>query len=346
MTASLTSLPVLDVSRARGSEAERRAFRDDLRRITHEVGFFYLVGHGIPSERFTELVRASRAFFDLPDADKLALENTHSPHFRGYTRVGGELTLGKVDWREQIDIGAEREAVEIRDGVDDFWVLQGPNLWPSDLPELQRVSDDWIQTLSELSQVLLTEWALALGASADHFADAFDDQAAPLLKIVRYPGQSDAEVKQGVGAHKDVGVLTLLYVEEGKAGLQVEYNGEWIDAPPLKDAFVVNIGEMLEIATNGYLKATVHRVLSPPVGDDRVSIPFFFGPRLDARIPRIALPADLAAQATGVGTDAHNSALLDVFGANSLKSRVRAHPNVVETHYPQWSTGAVGASAY
>ncbi len=58
-------------------------------------------------------------------------------------------------------------------------------------------------------------------------------------------------------------MLTLLYVEPGKGGLQVEHDGDWIDAPPIDGALVVNIGELLEVATGGYLKATVHRVVSP-----------------------------------------------------------------------------------
>ena len=116
---------------------------------------------------------------------------------------------------------------------------------------------------------------------------------------------------------------------------QVEKDGEWIDAPSVPGAFVVNIGELLEIATNGYLKATLHRVQSPAAGDTRVSVPFFFGPALDAEIPTIALPAELAAEAQGVTLDPDNP-LHPVFGVNWLKSRVRSHPNVVEAHYPHW----------
>lgn len=61
-----------------------------------------------------------------------------------------------------------------------------------------------------------------------------------------------------MGAHKDPGALTLLLVEPDKGGLQVEYDGAWIDVPPVEDAFVVNIGELMEFATDGYLKATLH----------------------------------------------------------------------------------------
>jgi len=94
-----------------GEEAARR-FRQQLRQATHEVGFFYLVGHSIPQALIDDILDVSRRFFDLPEEEKLAIENIHSPQFRGYTRIGRELTHGDVDWREQIDIGEERPAVE------------------------------------------------------------------------------------------------------------------------------------------------------------------------------------------------------------------------------------------
>jgi isopenicillin N synthase-like dioxygenase len=189
--------------------------------------------------------------------------------------------------------------------------------------------------LGSISVTLLRSWAEALGAPADIFDAAFAGNASPHLKIARYPGREQQEGTQGVGAHKDLGVLTLLYIEDGKGGLQVEKDGEWIDAPPVPGTLVVNIGELLEIATNGYLKATLHRVQSPAAGDERISVPFFFGPALDAEIPTIDLPAELAAEAAGVTRDPANP-LHAVFGVNWLKSRVRSHPNVVEAHYPHW----------
>jgi isopenicillin N synthase-like dioxygenase len=87
------------------------AFDEALLRATHEVGFFYLVGHGIPEDVVEHLFAEAERFFALPEADKLDVEMTRSPHFRGYTRTGGELTEGRVDWREQIDVGAERDLV-------------------------------------------------------------------------------------------------------------------------------------------------------------------------------------------------------------------------------------------
>ncbi|MEO5832416.1 MAG: 2-oxoglutarate and iron-dependent oxygenase domain-containing protein [Nakamurella sp.] len=330
------TLPVLDLSRLDAGDVEAAAFRDELREITHEFGFFYLVGHGIDPALTAELLSTAAAFFGLPEAEKRAIENVNSPHFRGWTRVGGELTQGAVDWREQIDIGAERPAVPPGPGVPDYLRLEGPNQWPASLPELRDVVTRWDETLSAIGMKLLQAWAVSLGAAPDVFDAAFADNPSVLIKIVKYPGRDTSEARQGVGAHKDGGVLTLLLVEPGKGGLQVEKDGEWIDAPPVPGAFVVNIGELLEVATDGYLKATVHRVISPAAADTRISIPFFFNPALDATIPIIPLDPALAGQAAGVTADPDNP-IFGTYGENLLKSRLRAHPDVAARHHPDLS---------
>jgi isopenicillin N synthase-like dioxygenase len=158
---------------------------------------------------------------------------------------------------------------------------------------------------------------------------------------VRYPGTTDTT--QGVGAHKDSGVLTLLLLEPGSTGLQVELGPDhWIDVPPLEDAFVVNTGELLEVATGGYLRATQHRVLAPAPGTDRVSIPFFLNPALDALVPIIDLPPELAAESRGVEVDPNNP-IFNTYGENAWKSRTRAHPDVAELHHGIRATGPARA---
>ena len=139
-----------------------------------------------------------------------------------------------------------------------------------------------------------------------------------------------------MGAHRDAGVLTLLLAEPGSGGLQVrEPDAEFIDVDPLPGAFIVNIGEMLEIASGGYLRATEHRVLIG--GAERISVPYFFNPRLDAELPVLTLPDDLAANARGVTADPSNDRIFPVYGRNAWKSRVRAHPDVAAIHGYGWA---------
>jgi len=81
-----------------------------------------------------------------------------------------------------------------------------------------------------------------------------------------------------------------------------------------------------ELATDGYLKATLHRVQSPLVGTDRISIPFFFNPALDAVVPHLELAPELQAGARGLSVDPTNSPILETYGENVLRYRLRAHP--------------------
>lgn len=327
-----SDLPVLDLADLDRGPAAAASFRDQLRQATHEVGFLHL-RHGIPAAVIDELFDVARRFFALPDADKLAIEMTRSPFFRGYTRVGGELTQGAVDWREQIDIGTEREPSSVDQPA--YLRLDGPNQWPDALPELQAVITRWTDRTSRIGARLVQEWSEALGAERDHF-DATFEHPSTLLKLVRYPGLGASE--QGVGAHSDPGILTLLLIEPGVGGLQVRLDDGWRDVPPADDSFVVNIGELLEVATDGYLRATQHRVMSPPAGTERISIPFFFNPGLDAEVPRIELPPDLAAEARGITQDEQN-VLSARYGENLLKARLRAHPDVAAIHHPDLVRG-------
>ncbi|BBZ04777.1 2-oxobutyrate oxidase [Mycolicibacterium chitae] len=318
-------LPVLDLATADDDPA---GFRTALREAAHRFGFFYLTGHGIAESQITEILSLTRRFFALPAAAKDEISQLKSPQFRGYSRLGGELTNGQVDWREQIDIGPERPVLPDARG---YWRLQGPNLWPSALPELRPAFERWSAALSAVGLRLLRHWAVSLGAAADLFDAAFAERPATLIKVVRYPGTTT--IRQGVGAHKDSGVLTLLLLEPDSTGLQVALRAdEWVDVPPLPGAFVVNIGELLEVATAGYLRATSHRVLAPAPGTDRVSIPFFLNPALDAQVPLIDLPAELAAAAKGVEVDPANP-IFNTYGENAWKSRTRAHPDVAALHH-------------
>jgi isopenicillin N synthase-like dioxygenase len=260
----------------------------------------------------------------------------NSPHFRGYTAAGDEITRGARDWREQLDVGAERETLDPAPVHEAWKRLQGPNQWPASMPTLRPILLDWQATLTTAAQQLLRALALALGQTEQHFDAAFAGTPVQHLKIIRYPARSAQDSRQGVGAHKDSGCLTLL-LQDTQAGLQVlEREGAasntWIDVPPLEGTVVINLGEVLEILTQGYLRATTHRVISPTGASSRLSVAFFLSPRLDAELQPIALPPDLAAQAPGVDTDPHNP-LIAHTGRNLLKGRLRSHPEVTARFY-------------
>lgn len=326
-----TTLPILNLARY-FDPAERDAFLDQLRTSARDIGFFYLINHGVNDSLQRAVQHEARRFFALSDEQKQQVGMIHSPHFRGYNRAASELTRGKPDWREQFDIGAERPELLLSDSDPRWRRLQGPNLWPEQQPELKTTLLDWQKSMTEMAIILLRAFAEALRLPADAFDGLYGDKPNEHIKLIRYPGQESTQGNQGVGAHKDSGFLSFLLQDEQK-GLQVEASPDhWIDAAPLPGSFVVNIGELLELATNGYLRATVHRVVSPPAGQDRLSIAFFLGAQLDAVVPVYALPEALAREAQGPESDPHNPLLRDV-GWNYLKGRLRSHPDVAERYY-------------
>ncbi|WP_225074638.1 isopenicillin N synthase family oxygenase [Streptomyces sp. CoT10] len=331
-TPSYDQLPIIDLAAADRGPRERALLHEQLHGAAHDGGFFQLVGHGVTRAETDALLDAMHAFFRLPEADRLALDNVNSPHFRGYTRTGDELTGGARDWRDQLDIGAERPARVPGPGEPAYWWLQGPNQWPAPLPELRTAALAWIDRLGAVARRLLHELLSAIGAPADFYDPVFGAHAHPHLKLVRYPGSAGDGTDQGVGAHKDYGFLTLL-LQDRIGGLQVQRaDGLFHDVPPIEGAFVVNLGELLEVATNGYLVATNHRVVSPPGATERFSVPFFYNPRLDARIAPLPFPH--ASTAPGV-TDDPGNPLFAEYGLNELKGKLRAHPLVAQRHHAE-----------
>jgi isopenicillin N synthase-like dioxygenase len=325
------SLPTLDLRRFDAGPEDRTAFLRELREAARTYGFFYLTGHSIEDGLIRHVLSRSWRFFSLPESDKLAIEMVNSPHFRGYNRAGYEYTRGQQDWREQIDIGAERPALP-RDPAAPAWTrLQGPNQWPAALPELKPVLLEYQEKATALAVRVLQAFSAALEQPESVFEPIYAPAPNQLIKIIRYPGREPGKTDQGVGAHKDSGFLAIL-LQDAAAGLQVEGQQGWIDAPPVPGTFVVNIGEILEIASNGYLRANVHRVVSPPAGGDRLSVAFFLGARLDSEVPLLALPPHLAAEARGVTQDPLNPLFREA-GRNYLKGRLRSHPDVARRHH-------------
>ncbi|MGN8131895.1 isopenicillin N synthase family dioxygenase [Paenarthrobacter sp. 22069] len=331
------TIPVLDLAASRqGGGTFSPDFIEQLRHATHDVGFFQVTGYGGRPGQAGELLDIVRRFFDLPLEERMKLDNRLSPHFRGYTRMGTEVTQGRADAREQIDYSPEREPVRDYPADQPYWLLQGPNLWPDDaFPELEPAAMEWADLMSGVGMELLRAIAVSLELPQDYFDEPFQGTPAWMGKLVHYVGGVvEAAGDQGVGSHADYGFVTLLLQDE-VGGLEVLPPGtsQWLPVEPLPGALVVNLGEMLEVATEGYLAATIHRVQAPPPGVDRYSVPFFWSPRLDAVIKPVPLAPRLKAAARGITDDPANP-LLASFGLNMLKGRMRAHPDVTERHYP------------
>lgn len=280
----MNTLPLIDIAPLYGTDSA--AWRDVATQIDaacRDWGFFYITGHGIPSERIDALLAAAKAFFALPEAEKLKIDITRTAHHRGYGAIATEQLdpTQPSDLKETFDMGFHMAAdhPEVLAGKP----LRGPNRHP-DLPGWAALMEQHYADMQALAQTLLRAIALALGIERDFF-DARFAEPISVFRMIHYPPRHTARSadQPGAGAHTDYGCVTLLYQDDA-GGLQVRnVHGEWIDAPPIPGSFVVNIGDMMARWSNDRYTSTPHRVISP-LGVHRYSMPFFAEPHPDTEI--------------------------------------------------------------
>jgi isopenicillin N synthase-like dioxygenase len=329
------SLSVLDIGpfMENPSSEAAVAFTEQLREACHEPGFCYLTGHGVDPALEDGLRTVSRQFFDLPEAERRSLAIVNTPAFRGFTILGDERTKGASDWRDQLDLGPEEEAPQIGPGDPPWLRLRGPNQWPPSLPELGPTVLAWMDQVERLGVAATRALAVGLGQPIDRFDDSLLPHVDGHIKIIRYPAQETAaDTGQGVGLHHDSGLLTFIF-QDDVGGLRVKVGDELVEATPIPGTYIMNLGEMFQSATNGFLKATPHRVDSPPPGVERISIAYFFNPRFESIFEPVVLPVELAARARGAENADTTDRVYSTFGYNNLKIRLRSHPDVAAAHY-------------
>lgn len=320
---------------------------DELRRVCHEIGFFQLVGHGVDLAAIDAYFEALAAFFALPDAAKETIEKIRSPWFRGWERLGSELTDNRVDHREQIDMWTAHPPNRA-DVEPTYLRLEGPNQWPADalVPGFRAAVERFEREMGTVADRLMAEMCEALGLNRDHLDTVFGERRMSLIKMIHYPATPVGGA--GVNPHHDAGFLTLLW-QRDVAGLQaLNPDGEWVDVPPSREAICVNLGEILQSMTGNYFVATTHRVISP---DERISSGYFHGPDLRTRLDPLPLDHRFAAAVAAsprhrdAGFMAKRDELLDgargtgstgtaTFGEQLWNYFVRSYPDLVARHHP------------
>jgi isopenicillin N synthase-like dioxygenase len=270
-TTSFTSVPIVDISGLHSpEEAERHRVAGELGKAASEVGFFYISGAGIGDELFEHLLAATKEFFALPLDDKMRSYIGLSKCHRGYVPSGEEgLATGMPEMKEAFDTALDLPADD-----PDYLAgnpMLGPNVWP-DLPGFADAVTAYYDALLDVGHRLLWAFAVALGEDPDTFSK-HATKTPSQLRLIHYPHDPDAVDGEGIGAHTDYECFTLL--KPTAPGLEVmNGDGDWIDVPPVPGTFVVNIGDMLELWTNGVYVATSHRVRK--VSEERYSFPLFF----------------------------------------------------------------------
>jgi isopenicillin N synthase-like dioxygenase len=267
---ALEALPALSMRDRRDDPA---GFATAMGESYARFGFAIVRDHGLDASVIERALRATKAYFALPDAVKRRYHIAGGGGQRGYTPFGVEAAKGadKVDLKEFWHVGRELpEGHRYRPHMP-------RNLWPTETPGFRRDVYGLYDALDRLGQELLVSIALFLNLPTNYFANATRDGNS-VLRLLHYPPTPPNPDGVRAEAHEDINAITLLLGAE-EAGLQLlTREGQWLDVNPPDGALVVNIGDMLQRLTNNVLPSTSHRVVNPAPERahlPRYSIPFF-----------------------------------------------------------------------
>lgn len=219
-------------------------------------GFFQVVHHGIPLELLDEMLQRVRMFHEQDTEVKKEF----------YTRG----TTNQVVYNSNYDLYNSRAA-----NWKDTLIINNyyDHLDPNELPEICRdVMLDYTNHVLKLSDILLELLSVALGLIPDHLSKMEFKKGWSLVNHY-YPACPAPDLTLGASKHSDSAFLTIL-LQDQIGGLQVLHENQWVNVLPNPGAFVVNIGDILQMMTNNKFKSVYHRVIANTIGP-RISVAFF-----------------------------------------------------------------------
>ena len=280
----ISEIPCVDI-RSGTSSVSDPDIADSLDQALTTHGFCYIRGHGVDADRIGCILELNHAFHALPKQNKLELAVNR--FHRGY--------IGK---NESQTVTSSVTPATQPNQSESFMVMQpicpdhprwgsaifGPNQWPDTLiPEFRMTCLDYLNAMQALAYGLTQRLGVALGLGPDAFTNWFTEPTL-FLRLLRYPAlrASDHQDQFGSAPHTDHGFLTLV-AQDANEGLEVQTSeGSWISIPPLENAFVLNVADMLSVISGGRWPSTPHRVVLNE--RERYSVAFFFDPNFDAAI--------------------------------------------------------------
>ena len=285
------TIPQIDVSRMWSASLEdRKAVAQEVGTTFRDAGFMCAINHGISEDLQNRMYRVIKEFFDQPLNEKMKIHVNNSPAIKGYealleTRLD-ESTRG--DCKEALATSTDPDdpIYECPEDFDkSFYKARPINQWPEVPSDYKAVHDEYRAAVLKISKQFLRICALALVLEENYF-DHMTRFPMAGLRALHYPPQPRAD-DVGIGAHNDYTWFTLLWQITPAPALQVlNKNGEWVSAPPIPGALTVNVGDMLERATNDEFVSTVHRVINK-TGEERYSLAYFFTPSHDVTIETV-----------------------------------------------------------
>ena len=279
-------IPVVDIAGLADLDSPAaRAAAAQLCAAYESVGFAYIAGHGVPVATIDAAFAASAEFHasSLAQKQSIAINQFH----RGYIGMATSTIVTssvarvtKPNLSESLMLMHEIARDDPAFGKE----VHGPNQWPDWLPGFRPTIEAYIAALEAVARRLLGAFTLGLALPAGWFDPMFA-KPVTFLRLLHYPPHPpDAADNQfGSAPHTDYGCMTLL-AQHGVEGLGVRRrDGDWVDAPPVRDTFLLNLGDLMPRWSNDRFVSTPHRVLNRS-GRERFSIAYFFDPGMDAVI--------------------------------------------------------------
>ncbi|MEQ9693555.1 2OG-Fe(II) oxygenase family protein [Shimia sp. SDUM112013] len=269
-------------------DARKIAARDPdtmarLRRGVEEAGFLTVENTALSRAEILGVIDAYRRFFRLPEDRKQAVNMARTGANRGWGASGSEQVDpdANPDYKQVFDCGFELAANDPLRALS--LSVYADNQWPADMPAFRDTVQAYYGQACTVAMTVLRGIAAAIGQPEDYFDAAFTRPMA-LLRGNYYPQRPDWATDKdfGIGAHTDYGCVTLL-ATDGVPGLEAQArDGTWVSVQADPGVFVINFGEMLEMWTDGAVRATPHRVKGS--SQERISVPLFFNPNHDTNV--------------------------------------------------------------
>ncbi|XP_058070830.1 1-aminocyclopropane-1-carboxylate oxidase-like [Magnolia sinica] len=256
------SFPVINMEKLEGEE--RGVTMEVIKDACENWGFFELLNHGITPELMDEVERLTKEHYSkcMEERFKEAMAKMLE---------GAESSIDDMDWESTFFLRhlPESNMYEIPDLTDDY----------------RKTMKEFVEKLEKLAEQLLDLLCENLGLEKGYLKKAFCGTKGPTFgtKVSNYPPCPRPELIKGLRAHTDAGGLILLFQDNQVSGLQLLKDDQWIDVPPMRHSIVINIGDQLEVITNGKYKSVMHRVVAQTSGN-RMSIASFYNPGSDAVI--------------------------------------------------------------
>ncbi|KAF2320499.1 hypothetical protein GH714_027744 [Hevea brasiliensis] len=258
------SLPVIDYSLlTSGTPHQRSKIVHDLGKACQNWGFFLMINHGVPESLVRSMIDGCRGFFDLPEEEK---EEYRGKHVLDPIRCGTSFnaSVEKVFfWKDFLKI------------------LSHPVFHsPSKPAGFSETSLEYSKRAREVARELLKGISESLGLDPNYIEKALNlEQGLQVIAANFYPPCPQPELAMGMPSHSDHGLLTFL-IHNGISGLQVQHKGKWVNINGIPNSILVNIGDHLEILSNGKYRSVLHRAMVNNKAT-RISIAIAHGPSLD-----------------------------------------------------------------